>query len=332
MVLQSLRQRQKPRCRPKLSLQRGGGMMVRGLRLGLFAAALIALPGLAQAQATRTWVSGVGDDVNPCSRTAPCKTFAGAISKTAAAGEINCLDPGGFGALTINKSLSIVCDYTEGGALAGGNGFVINAAATDTVYLSGLDFHGVAGAVNGINVVSVGTLTIKNVSIRHFPTGINASPGTNPAKINVIASTIAHNSGTGILVRPTGSAGVRMAVDRTRVLGNGGDGIMANGTATTGTLNVSIRDSEAAHNGASGFVAFSAGATSQMMIDSSTAFNNANGIAANGAGAIVRFTRSSVMGNGTGVLQVNPGVVLSYSTNSVDGNGTDGTFGTTPQK
>src|ERR1700704_1847522 len=72
----------------------------------------------AQAQATRTWVSGVGDDANPCSRTAPCKTYAGAISKTATNGEINCLDPGGFGSLTITKSISVVCDYSEGGVLS----------------------------------------------------------------------------------------------------------------------------------------------------------------------------------------------------------------------
>src|SRR3989440_10882628 len=82
--------------------------------LGLIA---LAIPASASAQATRTWVSGVGDDANPCSRTAPCKTFPGAISKTAAGGEINCLDPGGFGAVTITKSIAIKCHYTEGGIL-----------------------------------------------------------------------------------------------------------------------------------------------------------------------------------------------------------------------
>src|SRR5438105_372272 len=81
----------------------------------------------AHAQATRTWVSGVGDDANPCSRTAPCKTFAGAISKTAGFGEINCVDPGGFGAVTITKSISIICDYTEAGVLVSGtNGIIVN--------------------------------------------------------------------------------------------------------------------------------------------------------------------------------------------------------------
>src|SRR5882672_7918900 len=109
-------------------------MTFLGLLLGV---ALQAVPAHAQ---TRTWVSGVGDDLNPCSRTAPCKTFAGAISKTAAAGEINCLDPGGFGAVTINKSIMIRCNYTEGGVLvAGTNGIIVNTLSTDVVYLEGLD-------------------------------------------------------------------------------------------------------------------------------------------------------------------------------------------------
>src|SRR5512132_4382749 len=89
---------------------------------------------VAQAQASRTWVSGVGDDANPCSRTAPCKTFAGAISKTAAGGEINCLDPAGYGSVTITKSITIDCHYTERGILASlTNGVIINAASTDKV-------------------------------------------------------------------------------------------------------------------------------------------------------------------------------------------------------
>src|SRR3954447_4361793 len=108
------------------------------IAIGAVAMWTLGTPAL-RAQATRTWVSGVGDDVNPCSRTAPCKTFAGAISKTAAGGEINCLDPGGFGAGTINKSLTIDCHFTEGGVLAAGNGIVVNALSTDVVVIRGLD-------------------------------------------------------------------------------------------------------------------------------------------------------------------------------------------------
>jgi hypothetical protein len=104
----------------------------------LFAGALAAVSFVtpASAQATRTWVSGVGDDANPCSRTAPCKTFPGAYSKTAIGGEINVLDPGGFGAVTIGHSITIRSDHIEAGVLvAGTNAIVINAGATDTVTL-----------------------------------------------------------------------------------------------------------------------------------------------------------------------------------------------------
>src|SRR3989449_1514048 len=128
--------------------------MPRSMPLLSIAATLLLVclwSGGAQAQATRTFVSGVGNDANPCSRTAPCKTFAGAISKTAAGGEINCLDPGGFGAVTITKSLTISCDYTEGGVLVSGtNGIVINAAATDVVTLKGLDIEGLGTGLSGI--------------------------------------------------------------------------------------------------------------------------------------------------------------------------------------
>src|SRR5438128_8654140 len=105
---------------------------------------LLTLSVAAQAQATRTWVSGVGDDANPCSRTAPCKTFAGAISKTASGGEINVLDPGGFGAVTITKPISIIADHVEAGVLVSGtNGIIVNVPnATDFVVLRGLDIEG----------------------------------------------------------------------------------------------------------------------------------------------------------------------------------------------
>jgi hypothetical protein len=120
-------------------------MKLRRLALSVLAvfAVCVFFASLAHAQATRTWVSGVGDDVNPCSRTAPCKTFAGAISKTAPGGEINCLDPGGFGAVTITKAITIDCLHTEGGVLAAGtNGVNVHGAAGDRIVLRGLDING----------------------------------------------------------------------------------------------------------------------------------------------------------------------------------------------
>lgn len=128
---------------------------------GLFGLlALISLPaGSANAQATRTWVSGVGDDVNPCSRTAPCKTFPGAISKTAAGGEIDCLDPGGFGTVTITKSITIDCGANTGGILSTGTsaGVIVNAGAADKIVLRNLLIQGSNGgtpATNGVRFLA----------------------------------------------------------------------------------------------------------------------------------------------------------------------------------
>src|SRR3984893_920521 len=123
----------------------------------------------AQAQATRTWVSGVGDDVNPCSRTAPCKTFAGAISKTAPAGEINCLDPGGFGAVTITKSMTISCEAgTAGGLGSGTNAIVFAGGANDYLFLKGLDIEGFGTGLSGILFNSGAVLHVEDCVIRHF--------------------------------------------------------------------------------------------------------------------------------------------------------------------
>jgi hypothetical protein len=173
---------------------------VRGLAYASLAIGALLIPMLAsapaQAQATRTWVSGVGDDANPCSRTAPCKTFAGAISKTAAAGEINVLDPGGFGALTITKAITVRSDHIEAGVLvAGTNGIVVNAASTDHVILEGLDFDGLNTGLNGVNIIGGGKVTIRNCAIRNFTqNGVNLV-GIANARAYIIDSVIVNNAG-----------------------------------------------------------------------------------------------------------------------------------------
>src|ERR1700752_2820023 len=116
-------------------------------------ASLVLSGTLAGAQATRTGVSGVGDDANPCSRTAPCKTFAGAISKTATGGEINVLDPGGFGALTLSKAIQSRSEFEAGVVVSGTNGFVVNVGATDKVLLEGLDFDGLGTGLDGVKMI-----------------------------------------------------------------------------------------------------------------------------------------------------------------------------------
>lgn len=178
-------------------------------------------PAVASAQAARTWVSGVGDDMNPCSRTAPCKTFAGALSKTVAKGEINCLDPGGFGAVTITKSIAILCDGMGAGVLASGtNGIVVNAADNDKVLLSGLDIYGAGSGLNGIRVVRAGSVVIHNSVIHGFSTpGSRGISVEGPGSVTVSASTILHNA--------TGLAGRVVSAGDNLLAGNGDDGQFA---------------------------------------------------------------------------------------------------------
>ena len=143
----------------------------RNLFSGIFVAvALLVSASAANAQATRTWVSGVGDDINPCSRTAPCKTFAGAISKTAAKGQINVLDPGSYGALTITKSITVDASENFAGVLntLGGSGIIVNAASTDIVTLRGLTIDGAGSGGNGIRILNAAQVHIENCTIQNF--------------------------------------------------------------------------------------------------------------------------------------------------------------------
>ncbi|HEV7700706.1 MAG TPA: right-handed parallel beta-helix repeat-containing protein [Pyrinomonadaceae bacterium] len=155
----------------------------------------------AKAQATRTWVSGVGDDVNPCSRTAPCKTFAGAISKTAVNGEINCIDPAGYGAVTITKSITIDCTGTFGSILAAGtNGIIIRVADTDirkSVRIRGLAINGAATGTNGVRIISPSNVVIENTVIDGF---IQAGISVEEAATVFVRNTSLRGSGIGINV------------------------------------------------------------------------------------------------------------------------------------
>src|SRR5437773_2408272 len=174
------------------------------MRSRLFFLCLVALmvTGIANAQATRTWVSGVGNDADPCSRTAPCKTFAGAISKTASPGIINCLDPGGFGAVTINKSITIDCTGTLGSILASGvQGVIISGVAADRVVLRSIDING-AGltlGTNGISILQAGRVAVEDVSIANFSTtGIRCNLASGGVNLSVVDSDIIQNQAAGV--------------------------------------------------------------------------------------------------------------------------------------
>jgi len=270
---------------------------------------------VAQAQATRTWVSGVGDDVNPCSRIAPCKTFAGAISKTAPGGEIDVLDPGGFGAVTITKAITI--DGGEGqvaGVLVSGtNGIVVQAASSDVVSLRNLDIDGINGlGLNGVQINSAKAVHIDHCQIYGFSqNAINDNRTNNPSPhgylfvndcfirangggIAVFGSTvpatsavidhcrIQRNSGFGV----SGSHGNGVTVLNTVVSGNGGEAIKVDTNAAANVMNCILQDNLAGalDNG------------SEFLLADTTIINNTTGV----SGAITTFGNNIVRSNAGG--------------------------------
>jgi hypothetical protein len=268
------------------------------------------------AQATRTWVSGVGDDANPCSRTAPCKTFAGAISKTAAGGEINAIDPGGFGTVTITKSITINGAGTLASVLAAGtNGITVNAGLSDSVTLRELDINGAGTGLTGIRVLSAGRLTIENVHIQNLTTSAIALDLTTGVNLTAyIKNVTAHYTGShGISVTPNGSATARVDFDRVSVTHVGGNGIYLFGAGTTASI---ARSTFAFANGSGVAADFSAAAD----VFDSTSFRNANGLQSSNSG-VIRFWGSQVSSNtSNGINILSAGLVQSHGNNAVQGN------------
>jgi len=301
----------------------------------------------AHAQATRTWVSGVGDDVNPCSRTAPCKTFAGAISKTLAGGIINCLTPGGFGALTITKSITIDCEGQVAGVLASGtNAINVNAASGDIVTLRHLSLEGSPGTGRiGINFIKAGVLHVEYCRIFAFrsgsATGIKFAPAAGTLTELYVSDTVIDDNGSGatsggIVIQPVGAAAAASVfLNRVQVKNNSA-GIRADGTGTTGAIVMTVNDSLIAGNAGNGITAISpaGGSTVLGLVTASTIAGNSgtglnvSGAAASGPGsATVRIGGSTIHGNATGVSAggTGPGVLRSYKNNFINGNGSDGT-------
>ena len=275
-----------------------------------------AFASMAQAQATRTWVSGVGDDANPCSRTAPCKTFAGAISKTATLGEIDALDSGGFGAVTITRSMTI----DGGGNIAGvltslnGTGIIINAPTDAVVALRNLDINGIGTAGNGIRILAAKNVTVDRCQIY----GFKGSPGRGISDERNTASPIPQlyvndcyirdNNG-GIAAASPGSNGpLRVTIDHTRVQGNSSVGVFGQNSAV-----IMVRFCNVSGNLSDGVQINS---SAQANIISSVLTEN-QGIAANNvSGTQLSLADTSIINNITGVA----GTITSFGNNNVRNN------------
>jgi hypothetical protein len=310
------------------------------MALTIMAFTLIVSSG-AQAQATRTWVSGVGDDVNPCSRTAPCKTYAGAISKTAVHGEISTLDPGGFGAVTITKSITI--EGTQGQ----GYGSILHSATTGvtinfdsftavgevqkSVRLRNLNINGSGGSsaansgLRGIRII--GGLTTSDASEVIVEDCVVDGSFGNPGRgiedvrkgtgvLQVTNTTIRNMGGAGISIASVaGDDGVRLSVTNSRFY-NCLFGIAAGSNSKSSVYNSQF------HNNGTGILLEDldgAGVTTEMSVDHCVVSQNTTGFNASTASTTIRVSNTTAVNNTTLQIGAGGGAVLSYGNNQAAG-------------
>jgi hypothetical protein len=270
-----------------------------------FAATLLALgldAGGAQAQ-TRVFVAAQGSDSNPCTFALPCRTFQHAHNVVVVNGEIDVLDPAGYGALTITKAISLQGHGFSGISASSGNAITINAGAGDLINLRGLLLDGVGSGTAGIEFNSGASLNIQDSMIRNFVTfGINFQP-TAASQLNVSQTIISDlgAGGTGVSITPAGSGSAIAVLDHVRIQ-HGFNGLV--GLAASGTINATVIGSVISN-------------FSQL------------GIGIVGAPTVVRVTRSTITANATGLSAVSSGSLISYGDNSIDGNTAPGAFTST---
>lgn len=294
---------------------------------------MFATVSIAQAQASRTWVSGVGDDANPCSRTAPCKTWAGAISKTAACGEIDALDPGGFGAVTITKSITLDGTGTFASILASlVNGIVINAASTDVITIRGISINGFCNGINGINILQAKTVNVEDCVIFRFSTGNGITVNdTNGCRLNVRNSVIRDNTLDAINAVAAAATPTRITLSNVSLNGN------ANGIHARSGVTVTAEECSFSGNTAAGVFADNTvgGSFAVIRVNRSQIQGNATGVqAGSGAGvasSVVEISQNLINFNsGNGVSVQAGGTVETFTNNDIQGNGTNGCPGCTP--
>ena len=298
-------------------------------------AIIVAGAAMAYGQASRTWVSGVGDDANPCSRTAPCKTFAGAISKTAAGGEIDALDPGGFGALTITKAITI-----DGGGgqvasvlVAGTNGIVVQAGPSDVVILRNLRINGISGSgnggINGIRFLSGKDLNVENCYIFGFTTNgidIALNQGT-AASVHILSTVLKNIGGVGIRATNAVTPTVQIGVDDSMLAEN------TTGIEAAQHSRFMVNRSLIANGSSNGLLADDTNTSDAVIaIDHSDVVFNNNGATTLTGGTIVTSDTTYAFNSGTAINATAGPHVFSFQTNRIHDNGVSGSVTGIPQQ
>jgi hypothetical protein len=321
---------------PKLSTENIRRLQMNKFRFTIkilvIATFLLAFASIAQAQATRTWVSGVGDDANPCSRTAPCKTWAGAISKTADCGEIDALDPGGFGTVTITKSITLDGTGTMASILAAGTtGVIINADNTKVITLRGISINGACTGTNGVNILQAKHVNIEDCVIFRFSQNGIVSTDSDGLGLNVRNTVLRDNAGDGANLSST-NVQVKATFDNVGFNGN------TNGLHARQGSRVTVHNSTLSNNGSNGVWVDGNPAASIAVARIWTSIISGNGaagvlagLAANAGTSKVEIAQNQINHNvGNGVTISTGGSVETYSNNSIVGNAVDGCGGCTP--
>jgi hypothetical protein len=293
------------------------------LSLGLMVAATAA-----HAQATRTWVSGVGDDLNPCSRTAPCKTFAGAISKTASGGIIDALDSGAYGAVTVTKPITIEGNGVLASILHGSvTGILINIAPGSgrNVVLRNLliDGSGTTLGTNNIRFIAGDSLIVEDCYLKSTTgAGIDFEPDSGTGRL-IVRNTSITQEVNGILVKPAaGATAGRATIWDTTVTGCSGAGVRAEDKS-----DVTVYHSVVSNNAGAGIFAFSAAANgTAVVVNHCEASHNGSGLKTQGGNALLRVSDSMIVGNSTGLDHAAGGALESFLNNVFTLNSTPGTF------
>jgi Right handed beta helix region/Divergent InlB B-repeat domain len=290
---------------------------------------------------TRTWVSATsGSDSNSCTRASPCLTFAAALALTPAGGEIDVLDPGDFGPVTITKAVSIYSADVGTASVAGTtpapgtSGIVISAGSSDVINLGGLIFDGVnASGTSGVVFLSGARLNISQCVFQGFTTsGMTLSPGAGSATTTllVVQNTTILNNATGILVRPTGGIAAKVTLRWLHIDGNTGEGLRVDGTGGSGAINATFADSTASQNASNGIDAVSGPGNATVDIMRVVAASNGSaGIQSNqssGGTASVTVGSSTLYANAIGIQATGGAGLLSYGNNQVTGNAANGSF------
>jgi hypothetical protein len=297
---------------PLESRPRFGALIVSAILLGLL------LPGSALAAgATRTWVSGVGDDANPCSREAPCKTWAGAIAKTETGGEVDALDAGGFGAVTITKAITLsATGVTAGLLVAGTNGITVDTAPGELVVLHGLDFQGLGAGLSAVEVESAGSVRLEDSTISGFDiAGVDFRPSSANTTLVVEDTQIRGLTGDGIIAEPQGAGGgsVDLIGDE---IGESACGVVA---ASYG-LQASPSFATECGTSSSG----EAHAAKIASWDTSITNTSGAGILSNGPSATNVISNDVLTGNGIGLEALRGGLIEDLGESQVFGNAIEG--------